>query len=90
MTLEQLYTHLGRLLAAGVNPDYPTTAIVDGIPHELHAVHLLEGEYYYDPSPKLAAWTKTDGTVIALRPIFEDVSELLNDGKLKEHPLPEV
>ena len=88
MNLETLHQYLGQLLSAGMDPKTPTTAIVEGEPKEISDAYLVHGMYYYDPHPKMPANVRRNGTVLALLPINEDISDALNEGRLKELPLP--
>lgn len=88
MNLQELHNYLGHLLEAGVDPNLPATSVVDGVPMEISEARLLTGTYSYDPAPKLPGFTRREGTVLALMPCFEDISDGLNEGWLKESPLP--
>lgn len=88
MNLETLHQYLGQLLSAGVDPKTPTTAIVEGEPKEISDAYLVNGMYYYDPSPYMIGFARRDGTVLALLPINEDISDAFNAGQLKNLPLP--
>ena len=88
VNLGTLHNYLGQLLEAGVNPEIPVTGISDGFPLEIADISLLAGSYYYDPSPKMVANVLRNGTVLALVPINEDVSDIINNKSHQEVHLP--
>ena len=88
MDIGTLHRYLGQLIAAGVNPTYPVAGITEGWPQEISQIRLLSGSYFYDPSPKMVANVRRDGTVLALVPANEDVSDILNSKTHQETELP--
>lgn len=88
MNLGTLHQYLGQLIAAGVDPSVPVAGITEGWPQEIADIQLLTGPYYYDPSPKMVANVRTNGTVLALVPINEDTADILNEKTHKEDALP--
>ena len=88
MSLRTLHTYLGQLLDAGVNPDIPVVGMSDGWPCEIADVASLKGKYHGDPSPKMSAFDFREGEMLALVPIGEDVSDLINNHSHCEIDLP--
>lgn len=78
MNLQQAHAYFGQLLASGVNPKLPLVSLVDGEPKEICDVCQLAGNFYADPSPKMSAFRLDNGPMLALIPICEDQSDLLN------------
>lgn len=81
MNLGQLHAYFGSLLDAGVDPSLPVVSLVAGWPQEVSDVVRLIGKFDGDPAPKMSAFKPMEGTMLALVPIGEDQSMLLNPGE---------
>lgn len=79
MNLLELHELTSKLLAAGVAPTVSVAAIVDGYPRELQDWEVVEGPYDADASPKMVAYTPRSGPMLALCPVADDFSQVLND-----------
>jgi hypothetical protein len=79
MNLRELHEYTGKLLAAGLAPTLPVTALVEGHPREIRDVEVLEGHYDGDASPKLIPWTERTGRMVALCPVGDDFSDVLSN-----------
>lgn len=78
MSLKALHAYLGQLLDAGVNPDMPVVGLSGGWPCEIANVICLEGQFNGDPAPNMVAFLRKEGPMLALIPIGEDESDLIN------------
>lgn len=88
MSLKSLHAYLGQLLDAGLDPNMPVVSINDGWPCEIADIRCIVGRYHGDPSPKMSSFSPKEGNVLALIPITEDVSDLLNSKSHSEVVLP--
>lgn len=78
MNLKELNDYTTALIAAGVDPALPVTALVDGWPREICDAAGLQGQFHGDPSPKLSSFRIGNGQMLALVPIGEDTAQVLN------------
>lgn len=79
MNLLELHEYTRKLLAAGVSPGLPVTALVDGYPREIQEAVVLDGRYEADASPKLIASLRRTGQMLTLCPVKDDFSDVLSD-----------
>jgi hypothetical protein len=81
MNLGELHQYLELLIKNGIDPLLPAAVIVEGELKEVSDVLIVTGEYFNDPSPKLSAAGQRNGTVIAMLPVDEDISDPVNSGE---------
>ena len=78
MNLGQLHSYLGALLDAGVEPSLPVVSLVDGWPQEVYDITRIKGQFDGDPAPKMSAFKRMEGSMLAFIPIGDDKSTILN------------
>lgn len=78
MNLRELHEYSGKLLTAGVSGELPIVALVQSELCEISDAAMLAGEYKGDPSPKMIAFSRMEGQMLALIPISEDQAALTN------------
>ncbi|EPQ6932438.1 hypothetical protein ACUVZD_000081 [Pseudomonas aeruginosa] len=89
MRLKQLHQYLGELIAAGVDPDSIVCIHQDADSdlYEVDECDFVSGHYREDPSPKMPAPLRREGTVIRLKAIGVDYAELDKDYAVGEMPV---
>lgn len=78
VNITELHSYLGRLLEAGIDPNLPVVSLVKSLPQEIDDLIGVEGDFEGDPSPQIMPSRQMKGRMLALIPVREYPSSLLN------------